>query len=86
MIANEVGDEFRRLHGTGIGGDEVNPVGRLVKALAGFVDGLGLSLDLGADGTFDDVSDDGAGMGVRSRCFSGAIADFHQNRLEVVAG
>src|SRR5215831_9964681 len=69
VIGDDVGNQPRRLGLARIGADDVVSVGRLGPGLAGAVDAEGLALDLGADGTREDIREDeaGGGMAVRRR-------------------
>jgi hypothetical protein len=83
VIADEIRNERRRLGLAGICGNDVNAIGRFVKAFAGLVDRFGFAFHLHAKHACDNVTDDGASMTVRRRGLAGAVLDLNHSGLQV---
>ncbi len=84
VIADEIRNECRRYSLAGICGNDVNAVGRFVKAFAGFVARFGFAFHLHAERSFDNVTDDGARMTMRRRGLAGSVVDLNQRCVQVV--
>jgi hypothetical protein len=85
MIADEICNERRRLSLAGVGGNDVNAVGSLIKSFTGFVDRFGFAFDSRAERSFNDITDDGARMTVRRRGLAGSVMDLNHSGLQVIA-
>src|ERR1700751_6192264 len=59
VVADEVGEEFRRLGGARVGGGGMNAVRSFVEAFSGFVDGERLAFHLRANRSLHHVAHDG---------------------------
>jgi hypothetical protein len=84
VIANEIRNESRRLSLTSVGGNDVNAVGRFVKAFARFVDRFGLAFDLCTERSLDDITDNGARMTVRRRRLARSVVNLNHGGLELI--